>query len=87
MTAGPLLFTITNQTGHSQQLEITSDPYDTASEYGATTDPIQTNATSNFSTTLKTGTYSLTVVGGGLKPTTLTVGHQRKNSSNQLLIP
>jgi hypothetical protein len=85
--AGPINLIVTNQTGTSQQ--VTLETSDTSSGPGITqsTGPINPRDTATLKADVPTGSYRVSVGGGGVDAATLEVGAERPSAQNELLQP
>lgn len=82
---GPILLIVSNQSGSSQDITVTSTG-STSNDAPAKTGLINPQGTGEVQVNLKPGSYEV-AASKGSQPATLTVGPQRGSSQNEVLQP
>ncbi len=82
--AGPVEFTLANETGASQTVTVASDQ---AGQLRLQTPPINPGDTASLKTVLKTGGYSVRVDGSTIRASRIAVGPSRPSAQSTLLEP
>lgn len=86
--AGPVVITIANQSGKSQQLNLSSDAFaSSSSRRQQGSGPVTASGTAQMNLDLQPGTYQLKASSAGVAPATVHVGSQRAASQNELQQP
>ena len=86
--AGPIVITVSNQTGRPQRLTIETDEIG-GSQAGIreTTEPIGPRGTTTLTVDVRQGTYSVSTGSRGISPASVRVGKARKSAQDDLLLP
>lgn len=82
--AGPVEFTLANETGASQTVTLASDQ---VGQLQLQTPPINPGDTASLKTVLKTGSYSVRVEGSTIRASRVAVGPSRPSAQNTLIEP
>jgi len=82
--AGPVEFTLANETGASQTVTVASDQ---AGQLRLQTPPINPGDTASLKTVLKTGGYTVRVDGSTIRASRVAVGPSRPSAQNTLIEP
>ena len=86
--AGPIVLIISNQSSRAQEVTFETDELG-GSQPGRKFDttPINPRATATLKVEVRAGSWKLSTADSGIRAAALTVGHKRKSSQGDLLLP
>lgn len=85
--AGPIVLIVTNQTGASQRLTLTTGDSIGKHPITQTTGPINPRDTASLTVDVSPGDYLVKVADRTIRPTNLHVGQERNTAQSELLQP
>lgn len=85
--AGPIVVTVTNQSGASQDLTLETDALNSSAGIKQSTGPINPRSTGRIKVTVKEGTYKVSTGDSAIRPASLKVGAERASAQNEVLQP
>jgi hypothetical protein len=85
---GPVVFTISNQSGSEQKVTFETDELGAATGgIRRSTGTIPSRTTAELKVDAKEGSYTMSAGGGDIKPATVEVSARRRSAQNDLLLP
>ena len=86
--AGPIVLIISNQSSSAQKVIFETDTLGAAKPGRKfNTTPINPRATATLKVDVQQGSWKLSTADGGIRAAAVTVGHKRKSSQGDLLLP